>query len=177
MRQKRVDRGVGATFGHLILAGRASGQRLHLLARGGALISLVFLAFALISIAAPTALGGESLIVMKRLWTPPFALLIGVPVGLFLLITNVLIDSGTKSARARKAQALRPFIALGRNFLLVYFGSHVLNSLLRRSGVFGVLVGVFPCEAAAMWGMPVLSVIAWSTLTFVLNRKKIYLRA
>ncbi|UJH69698.1 hypothetical protein [Ornithinimicrobium sp. INDO-MA30-4] len=53
----------------------------------------------------------------------------------------------------------------------------MLNSLLRRSGLFDAFVTLFPSGAVATWGMPALAVLAWAALAFALNRKEIYVRA
>lgn len=163
---------VGALFGHLVLSARASSARGAVVRRGAAVLTLGLGALAGASILLPVVLGAEPMPVMKRLWTPPFALLTGLGTGLVVLAAFLVIDRGDGAERARRLRPLEPLLALGRNSLLVYFGSHVLNALFRQWGWVQPLAGT-------VWEpfFPLLSIAAWIVLALWLNRHRLYLRA
>lgn len=163
---------VGALFGHVILNARSAEDRTAVVRRLGTVVSVGLVVVAAASMLLPVILGGEPLPVMKRLWTPPFALLTGVGTGVVLLIAFLLIDHGDSDQRARRLRPMEPLLALGRNSLLVYFGSHVLNALFRQWGWVQPLTGT-PLEHL----FPFLSIAAWTLLAMVLNRHRLYLRA
>lgn len=91
----------------------------------------------------------------------------------------------TRGATARAT--LYPLIALGRNSLLVYFGSHALMTTLvylprDTVGVPGAasyaqrLAHSGPAAIdPALW-LVVIAVAAWTTLACVLHARRIYLR-
>lgn len=163
---------VGALFGHVILNARAAQDRVTVVRRLGTAVSLGLVVLAAASILLPVLVGAEPLPVMKRLWTPPFAVLTGAGTGVVLLLAYLLIDHGDSQERAARLRPLEPLLALGRNSLLVYFGSHVLNALFRQWGWVQPLTGT-PWEHL----FPVLSILAWTALAMVLNRHRLYLRA
>jgi heparan-alpha-glucosaminide N-acetyltransferase len=126
-----VSASAGATMGHLMLAVRGGAGG----ADGG-----------------HEAVAGADVLVMKRLWTPPFALRLAAPAAVALLVGHLLLD-GRWPARAAWAgrlvhRASYPLIALGRNSLLVYFGSHIVMSVLSRPLVVAV-PGPAPVEGGA----------------------------
>lgn len=131
-----VSAAAGATVGHLLLSLR-SRQTPERPWRGGAVATVSLGALgvglvgaALLLVQAPAWLGGSPLPVMKRLWTAPFALEVAAGVVLALLVAHLLLD---RPALPRPLRAVSwPLIALGRNSLLVYFGSHVVMALLMR---------------------------------------------
>lgn len=163
---------VGALFGHVILNARSAPDRVQVVRRLGTAVALGLLVVAGLSLALPVLLGAEPLPVMKRLWTPPFAVLTGVGTGVALLVAFLLLDHGDSEQRARRLRPLEPLLALGRNSLLVYFGSHVLNALFRQWGWLPRLTGT-PLEHL----FPFVAVVAWTALAVVLNRHRLYLRA
>lgn len=163
---------VGALFGHVILNARAATRRVTVVRRLGTAVTLGLAVLAALSIALPVLYGAEPLPVMKRLWTPPFALLTGLGTGVVMLLAFLVIDRGDAAERARRLRPLEPLLALGRNSLLVYFGSHVLNALFRQWGWVQPLTGT-PWEHL----FPFLSIAAWTLLAVVLNRHRLYLRA
>lgn len=179
-----VSASAGATMGHLLLATRRKG-----LARGAGpeaaiapmlLVAAGFVAMALLLLyTLPIALGVQ-LPIMKRLWTAPFALSIAAGTALLLLLGHLLLD------RARVPRFVEvssyPLLALGRNSLLVYFGSHVLMSLLVRPvGASGTSIAdrVTPLLDAVgppqlLWTLLLLAF--WIGLATLLHRHRIYLR-
>lgn len=163
---------VGALFGHVVLAARASRTPFAVVCSRGAAVAVGLVALAVATILLPVLLGAEAMPVMKRLWTPPFALLTGVGTGLVVLAGFLAIDRGDAEERARRLRPLEPLLALGRNSLLVYFGSHVLNALFRQWGWLEPVTGT-------VWEplFPVLSIAAWIVLAMWLNRHRLYLRA
>lgn len=117
---------------------------------------------------------------MKRLWTPPFALGTAAGVGLVLTALHLTLDR-TASPRVMAA-ATYPLVALGRNSLLVYFGSHAamltLTHTYAPSGeTWAVLLarGVTASEDR-MWPFVVAAVLAWTVLASILHWRRIYLR-
>lgn len=163
---------IGALAGHLVLASRRGRWPIWrtLLSGVGSAAGLTLLGLG--AVVAPSMLGATPLMVMKRLWTPPFALLTGAAVLLLLVIAHVLVDLGSDSAVRAKATLLRPLTALGRNSLLVYFGSHALTAVLRREPSFMSSVSQW-----GLWQLPALMLTLWLTVALVLDRFRIYLRA
>ena len=178
-----VSAAAGATLGHLLLATRRRGMRaergpeaaiLPMLAACASFIVLAVLTF----VTLPVLLGVE-LPIMKRLWTAPFALSIAAVTGIVLLIGHLLLD------RAHVWRPLEvasyPLLALGRNSLLVYFGSHILTSLLNRPGPSGVPISQTIAEAIPFPGPPqlvwtLLLLLFWTGMATLLHRHRIYVR-
>ncbi|GAB7192604.1 hypothetical protein NUM3379_33130 [Kineococcus sp. NUM-3379] len=189
-----VSAAAGAAVGHLLLSvrERASGtvrkRAAGPAAAAGPVLALaVALAAAgLLAAVLPPLLGGGPVPAMKRLWTAPFALPVAAAVAVALLAGHLLLD------RERTSRALRaaswPLLALGRNSLLVYFGSHVVTALLLRrpeGADGGAGRGPAPVEraaaAVAVAGHPqvtwtVLAVVAWTALACLLHTRRLYLR-
>ena len=138
----------------------------------GAVVAVGLALLAGAAILVPQLLGAEPMLVMKRLWTPPFALLVGAATGVVLVLAFLVIDRGGDDARHRRLRPLEPFLALGRNSLLVYFGSHAVNAVLHRQPWFATLAGT-----SAEWWLPIGMIVAWTALAVVLNRRRIYVRA
>lgn len=125
---------------------------------------------------------------MKRLWTTPFALGVASLAVIVLALGMALLDISSKGrSRARdtwmrtRSTIAWPLIALGRNSLLVYFGSHLLVILLMRAGgtpstadrladTFDVLGGHSQLSFA------IVMLLGWMALAAVLHRRRIYLR-
>ncbi|WP_169513533.1 heparan-alpha-glucosaminide N-acetyltransferase domain-containing protein [Agromyces italicus] len=178
-----ISASAGATIGHLLLATRRRGLALG---RGpeAAIVPVVsaaagFLVFAgLMMVTLPIALGVE-LPVMKRLWTAPFALTIAAGSALALLVGHLLLDRA-KVPRFIEVSSY-PLLALGRNSLLVYFGSHALMSVLKRPVGSGPSIADRISGALALVGPPqllwtALLLIFWIGLATLLHRHRIYLR-
>lgn len=175
-----VSAAAGATAGHALLSARQ---------RWG---SPAAAAPWMLGLAVTFAVAGGALAQvvppMKRLWTSPFALLVASVVVVALLAGHVLLD------RARPSRLLDaaawPLLALGRNSLLVYFGSHALVAVIAHVGAPGAAPaadGSVPslAQAASLavsggWHPQVvwsaLTLAAWWSLACVLHRFRIYLR-
>lgn len=149
----------GACVGHLLLATRARGLRPRAAVSPVVAAALAFAALAVLTSLVP---GVEA---MKRLWTPPFGLAVPAGVALVLLLTHLLLDSGRTPRLV--TGLVWPLEALGRNSLLVYFGSHVLMAVLFRRGVL---------EGQDQWTLSIGLVLAWTALAAVLHRFRVYLR-
>ena len=164
----------GASMGHLLKGSHLRGARLA--AAGAGLVAAFAAAAWACSAYVPT---------MKRLWTPPFALGVASGCALVLLVLHLLLDEGD---RPRWTGALSyPLVGLGRNSLLVYFGSHVLMTTLLflprdTDGVPGPASWAHRLAATAPGGLdPALwlvlaAVAAWTVLACLLHARRIYLR-
>ncbi len=166
---------VGVTAGKILLArGSSSGRRPELqtvnllLAWSGAVLVLGLLAIQFVP-------------AFKRLWTPSFALLTAVIVVIMLVLGYLLHDQPgpARWSRARDILA-QPFVALGRNALLIYFGSYLM--------IHELLVNGSPTWAGRLarmdwpWGHPRITfvlafVLAWWLLAWLLHRRRIYIHA
>ncbi len=178
-----VSVAAGATVGHLVLAIHRRGPEVPLRRYVGPLTVLGagFLAAAWL-LPRFAELLGTDLPTMKRLWTPPFALAIAGGVAIAMGIA-VVVTRKIESRPVLDTAFLYWLVALGRNSLLVYFGSHVLSSLLRRyPGGPGEGV-LFSAVAALGGGWPGQLVVTaclllfWVTVAVVLHRRRIYLTA
>ena len=164
-----VTASAGAAAGHLALSAR--GTR-----RGPSYL----LGWAVVLMAA-AALAAQLLPVMKRLWTTPFALGAG-GLGIVLLALGMAVldlPAGPRWTAVRERLAW-PQVALGRNSLLVYFGSHLLMDVLSAHGgdpswaqslAASVAVGGMPRV-----GLVLAMVLGWAMVAAVLHRHRVYLR-
>lgn len=156
----------GATAGHLLKSDRPRRQRtVPMVAWATAMLGLGLL----LALVIPP---------MKWLWTPSYGLITGSAGLALLTLWYWLVDEGP--ARRWALPASYPLRALGRNSLLVYFGSHVLQTILMRIGDPSVPERI---AAALDWtGHPrvaycALSVAAWWAVAIVLDKARIYVRA
>ena len=165
-----VSAAAGATIGHVLSTRSGLSGRRALLVLAGVVVCFVLGAH----------LSGELVPAMKRLWTPPFALLTAAGVAAVLAVLHVVLDA-RRPRRWVRAVAY-PLVALGRNSLLVYFGSHVLMLTLvlsvSPSGESWALtlaraVGGGPDR---LWPFIVASVVAWTAAASLLHSRRIYLR-
>ncbi|WP_369052783.1 heparan-alpha-glucosaminide N-acetyltransferase domain-containing protein [Kineococcus terrestris] len=178
-----VSAAAGATVGHLLLTVRASaaGERRGPWAALGpvAAVAAALAALAWLAVAVPGVLGVE-VPVVKRLWSAPFGLSVAAGVALALVLAHLVLDRAS-TPRALRA-ATWPLVALGRNSLLVYFGSHVVTALLARQvDADGRSLSARTAEAVAVGGheqvpYTVLVVLAWTALAALLHRRGVYLR-
>lgn len=160
---------VGAVAGHLALS-----------VRGTRRAPAYLLGWAAVAFLAAVATA-ELLPAMKRLWTTPFALGAGALGVVLLALGMALLD--VPAARAWSGLRSRlswPLVAMGRNSLLVYFGSHLLMILLLRYGG-ETSYAEQVADAVEVGGMPrasfvVAMVLAWAALAALLHRWRIYLR-
>lgn len=121
----------------------------------------------------------------KRLWTPGFGLLTAM-LGVALLGLCFLLVDSPRSPRAAGITAIvsAPFVALGRNSLLVYFGSHLIVYLMVQSpsGRDGQSLAHAVAErvaigGSAQLGFALVSLAAWWVLALVLHRLRVYVHA
>jgi heparan-alpha-glucosaminide N-acetyltransferase len=119
---------------------------------------------------------------MKRLWTTPFALMVAAAAVLALAIAALLLDQPARGAVADlRERMVSPLVAMGRNSLLIYFGSHlVLHVLEDRGGERSWAEQL--AHSIAVAGSPRLSfvvamVLLWVVVAAVLHRRRIYIRA
>lgn len=170
--------------------GAAGGRLLLDHARGGATRTMLVRAAATI---AATALGAvlaaRWVQAFKRLWTAPFGLAVAAGVVAMLVVLHVLLD-GRAVARV-EAVVRYPLVSLGRNSLLVYFGSHAVMSTLLRTGPSGGVPVRGPSWAqvtqgraaelagapGAAWPWCLAAVVAWTLLAMLLHRFRIYVKA
>ena len=134
----------------------------------------------------PGFLTGTDVPAMKRLWSVPFSLPVAAGVAVVLLLVHVALDRPAPPDRPGTPAAARavawPLIALGRNSLLVYFGSHVVMSLLLAdadaagSSAAARIAGAVSVGGHGQLPFSVLAVLAWTALAAVLHRFRIYLR-
>jgi heparan-alpha-glucosaminide N-acetyltransferase len=159
----------GAVAGHLALSARGTRRGPAYLLGWAAVLMLA--AFAAVQL----------LPAMKRLWTTPFALGAGALGILLLALGMAVLDlpSGRRWGTVRTRLAW-PLVAMGRNSLLVYFGSHLLMLvLLSRGGDPSWAYDV--AGAVEVGGMPraslvVAMVLGWAALAALLHSRRIYLR-
>lgn len=121
----------------------------------------------------------------KRLWTPSFALITGALGVALLFLAFALIDLPSRTRLRPVINVLKwPFVALGRNSLLVYFGSHVVTVLLIRST--GHAPGVTMADDLAhklslhgspQLGLTVTTVAFWWVLAMILHSRRVYVHA
>jgi heparan-alpha-glucosaminide N-acetyltransferase len=165
---------LGATVGHALLESRKSGgKRASVLSVGSIILGALALA-AVLDMFVPA---------FKKQWTPPFALLMahlvmdaGAPGG----GSRSLAQGGGSRTRTRTRGAW-PLIALGRNSLFVYFGSHALTAWLCGHTYDDVSYLNHFINTIAIAGHPALTyfIVAelfWISLACLLHWRKIYLR-
>lgn len=150
----------GASVGHVLLA-----RQLSMRVRLSAALSVIA------AFAVSAALAAEVVAPMKRLWTPPFSLGVAAGCGLTLLALHVLLDARTGDHRSRVLvdRLVYPLVALGRNSLLVYFGSHLVMHAIApgvRDALDDQAVPLFVAGVVA----------AWAALACLLHSRMIYLR-
>ncbi len=160
---------VGTTAGHIALSRRGSW-------RAPAWVIAWAAAAGVMAIAASTYVPA-----MKRLWTSPFALAVAVlGIAAFAIGVAVLDLRSVEPWQRARGPLTWPLVALGRNSLLVYFGSHLLLHVLDSNGG-EVTWADRVVERVDVIGNPELSymlfmLLLWVAITAVLHRFRIYLR-
>jgi predicted acyltransferase len=178
-----VSASAGATLGHVLLASRRRpcasivGPRAAVAPLLGLAAGFLVLTV-LVSLVIPLLLGVD-VPAMKRLWTAPFALPIAVAVALLLLLGHLLLDRENVPILIRRSSY--PLLSLGRNSLLVYFGSHVLTSFLNRPFAGGPPLSVRVSQrldwfVSGQFAWTIISLAFWIGLAMLLNHRNIYLR-
>lgn len=165
-----VTASAGAAAGHLALSSRGSWRAPAKLLGWAAAMALSA------SLVAP------HLPAMKRLWTTPFALGVGSLGIVALAVGMSLLDLPAPRAWDKIRKLLSwPFVALGRNSLFVYFGSHILVVVMLQTGGKPSNAVQFAQRLDFLAGHPRTSFVAimlafWVTLAAVLHRRKLYIR-
>jgi heparan-alpha-glucosaminide N-acetyltransferase len=73
----------------------------------------------------------------KRLWTPPFVFKTAAIAAAVLLVAHVAFDLAGRGRRRSAASVIAyPWVVLGRNALVVYFGQHILGATVADRLVF-----------------------------------------
>ena len=187
-----VTASAGVTVGH-VLAGRGLPRRLRAadataLDRTLPRLLLGLGAAGLFAVAGYVLAGlAPAVPAMKRQWTAAFALPVAATATAALVALDTLLDGspGTPRSRPRPLDAaLHPLVALGRNSLLVYFGSHELMLLLTASQVaprvsraqaladtLGTTLHVPPALALIL-----VAEALWIVVACLLHSRRIYLR-
>jgi predicted acyltransferase len=118
---------------------------------------------------------------MKRLWTPGFGLGVAAAAVVALALGFVLLDLPTSSRWQHWRHRLAwPHVAMGRNSLLVYFGSHIVVGLLVLHGGDSSYAVRLAASMDVLGHPPATFVAAnialWAAIAAVLHRRGIYLR-
>lgn len=166
-----VTAAAGTTAGHIAIAARTGSARVGLVRLSAWAIGCALLGLALTQVVEP----------FKRLWTPSFALLAAALGILIFTLVYAVVDVWLGRVRGVADHPLAwPLVALGRNSLLVYFGSHLASALLMRVG--GETSWAQRVGKALGWlGGPqiafmLLSLAVWWAVAMVLHRRRIYVR-
>lgn len=179
-----VSTAAGATVGHLVLSFRAleasSQSRLPITTVPIALAIVGFVVLALALWWGSDLLLGGPVPAMKRLWTAPFALGVAAIAAVLIWLGQIAVPSSRLRTEAH-TRVWRPIIALGRNSLLVYFGSHLLMSLLRREWPSGMsitdaYVAAMPTPELAQVSWTLLWLAFWVALARELHRRRWYVK-
>lgn len=174
--------GLVSTFGALVTAcaGTTAGH-LALSARGSWKAPARLLGWAATT-AAVALVASQFLPAMKRLWTTPFALGVGslgiVALAIGMAVLDLPAPKKWQEARPRLAW---PWVALGRNSLFVYFGSHLLVLVLLHTGGDPSNVEQLSDRVDLLGNHRQVSfviamLVLWAGLAAVLHRRRIYLR-
>jgi heparan-alpha-glucosaminide N-acetyltransferase len=118
----------------------------------------------------------------KRTWTPSFAVL-SATIGLTLLILGFFLHDHPAPAwwKASRDALAQPFVAMGRNALLLYFGAHIVLHQLYVVGDPSLATRIRAAELP--WGEDArmlflgLMVATFVALAWVLHKRRIYIHA
>lgn len=175
-----ITAAVGASAGRIALDHRDGGSRMSLLRATAVTVGCCV---------AAAVVAGRFVAPFKRLWTAPFAVETAVVAAVVLLALHLLLDD--RRVGAFEQVARYPLVALGRNSLLVYFGSHALVTVLQRTGPAGGVpvrgdswAQVWQVQAedlagspGAAWPFCLAAVLAWTACAMLLHARRIYLKA
>ncbi len=163
---------VGVTAGKILLAGRTQQTS----------VTLTRLVAWLLFVAALGAVAAQFVEPFKRVWSPSFALL-SATIGLAMLIVGyVLHDQPTpRWWQQRRDRLAEPLVALGRNALVLYFGSHIAQHLLYTVGNPSVADGLRSTSFSGVGDLRLLAAVAFVSafvaLGWALHRRRIYIHA
>lgn len=165
-----------------VFAGAATGRLLIDAAERGRRVVVVRMSGLAGALGAGAVRAAQFVPPMKRLWTAPFSLGVAAGVAVLLVLLFLALDRPDGPGE-RPAVLTAPLLALGRNSLLVYFGSMALT---------GTLLSRHPAGSAESWaeviaeglrvgetgpaGFVLASILAWTSLAVTLDRRGIYLR-
>lgn len=163
-----VTASVGTTAGHIALSRRGSWKVVpHMLAWAA-------------TVAVAALVASQFLPAFKRQWTTPFALGVASLGVVGLALGMAVMDlPGPRRWEAVRSTVAWPWVALGRNSLFVYFGSHLLMDVLLEHGKPTWAEQLR--ERTDFLGHPqvsftVLMLVVWSGLAMILHWRRIYLR-
>lgn len=153
---------VGITAGQMVLRWRG---------RVIAPLAVVLWAVAALAGGVAAALWVEP---FKKQWTPPFAMLTAA-LGLAILVVGIVVlDLPRLRWWQRVSGALAwPVVALGRNSLLIYFGTHATVDLLVRYGYAPRIIDALGSELAFL----LVHAAAWWLVAMLLHWRGIYITA
>lgn len=160
---------VGTTAGHIALANRGSWRA-----------PVWLLGWA--AVAAGSAAAASAYVpAMKRLWTSPFALgVAALGVAVFAIGIALMDLRSVRLWERIRGPASWPLVALGRNSLLVYFGSHLVLHVLETQGGerswADMVAGRVDMLGDRERGYMLFMVLLWVGVTGLLHRQRIYLR-
>lgn len=161
---------VGVTAGKMLLAGTSPRVTLERLVAW--LVGVAVLGLVAAQVVAP----------FKRVWTPSFALLTAT-IGLAMLIVGYAVHDRPAPPwwQQRRERVAQPFVAMGRNALLLYFGSHIFMNQMYRFGEPSLAQRVrdpgLPVIGDARWPFAIAFVVGFFALAWVLHRRRFYIHA
>lgn len=174
--------GLAAIVGALItmMVGVTAGK--ILLARTSPRVTLDRLVAWLIGVALLGVLAAQFVAPFKRIWTPSFALLTST-IGLTMLIIGYALHDRPAPPwwEMRREALAQPLVAMGRNALLLYFGSHIVIHELYVVGDPPLAVRVRDLDLPVVGDTRILFaflfVFGFYALAWVLHRRRIYIHA
>ena len=174
--------GLAAIVGALItmMVGVTAGK--ILLARTSPRVTLDRLVAWLIGVALLGILAAQFVAPFKRIWTPSFALLTST-IGLTMLIIGYALHDRPAPPwwEMRREALAQPLVAMGRNALLLYFGSHIVIHELYVVGDPPLAVRVRDLDLPMVGDTRILFaflfVFGFYALAWVLHRRRIYIHA
>lgn len=159
----------GTTAGHLLLRWRRKPAA-----------PLMLTGWTLVVIGAGFAL--ERLVpFMKWMWTPSYGLVTAAGAVALLAFTTLLLDTGREilDRPPLRLRLCEPLVALGRNALLMYFGSHAVMGLLLRHGEptwAEQIASAIDVLGQHQVSFVLVTVVVWWALAAVLHRFRIYVK-
>lgn len=174
--------GMASVIGALItmMVGVTAGRML--LAQTSPRVTLERMVAWLVGVAVLGLVTAQFVAPFKRVWTPSFALLTST-IGLAMLIVGYALHDRPTAPwwEQRRDAVAQPFVAMGRNALLLYFGSHIVMHELYVIGDPALAARVrdpgLPIIGDAQWPFAVLFVLGFFALAWVLHRRRIYIHA
>lgn len=166
-----VTAAAGVTAGHLAMDARDGPGRAGLVRLAAWVVTCALAGLALAELVEP----------FKRLWTPGFALQ-SASLGLVIFtLTFAVLDVwlARRATGGALGVVIWPLVALGRNSLLVYFGSHLGAALLMRGGgstSWAEQVGAALPRTTPQVGFVLVSLAVWWAVALVLHRHRLYVR-